>query len=105
MTNTKNQKNIELYLVLVVIVAIFLAGIFGVAVQTAYTEILLAALAILMYGLIDSRHHNDRVERILAEQSNRLSKFEARISQISKAMVYKTSTRLRKSFSYLSLSL
>jgi hypothetical protein len=43
-----------------------------------------------MYGLIDSRHHNDRVERTLAEQSNRLSKFEAKISQMSKAMVYKT---------------
>ena len=82
------QKNLELYIVLLVIIIIFFADIFGVDTETAYSEILLAALAILIYGMIESRHYNERVEKSLAEQSNTLSIFERKISQVSQAIAH-----------------
>ncbi|RMD66001.1 hypothetical protein D6817_05030, partial [Candidatus Pacearchaeota archaeon] len=82
------QKNLELYLVLSVIVLIFVADIFDFDTKAASTEILLAALAILVYGMIDTRHYNEQIDKTLSEQSRTLKRFEKRISQIAQASAY-----------------
>lgn len=63
----KQRKNLELYLVLAAIITVFIADILGVQTTNALTEITLAVLAVLLYGMIDTRHaHEDRKHELAA---------------------------------------
>ncbi|MCI0558194.1 MAG: hypothetical protein MN733_06840 [Nitrososphaera sp.] len=63
----RNRKNLELYLILAITIIVLGADIFGVETESALFEIILAALAILIYGLIDSRQTAERIEKQLDE--------------------------------------
>lgn len=63
----KNRKNLELYLFLTIALAVLVADIFGVGTKEALFEIVLAALSMLIYGLIDSRQTTERIEKKLEE--------------------------------------
>lgn len=65
-SDLKQRKNLELYLILLVAVVVLFADILGVETVSALFEIVLASLSILIYGLIESRHTNERVEQQLA---------------------------------------
>lgn len=64
-SDIKKRRNLELYIILAVAMVILVADIFGLETSSALFEIVLAALAVLIYGLIESRHTNERVEQQL----------------------------------------
>jgi len=66
-SDIKKRHNLELYSILAVTVTILIADIFGIETSSALFEIVLAALAVLIYGLIDSRHSSERMEHQLEE--------------------------------------
>jgi hypothetical protein len=101
----EKQKNVELYLVLLVIVVIFIADIFGVETSSAITEIFLAALAILIYSTIDTRHFNEQIEDELKGQANRLDNLENHYASIAKRLdqLSQASTYLNRADAYVSL--
>ncbi|MCB0167448.1 MAG: hypothetical protein KDI79_24675 [Anaerolineae bacterium] len=59
----KQLKNLELYVVLTATIAIFTADIVGVQTTSVLFNIVLAALAVLIYGMITDRHTSERIER------------------------------------------
>ena len=61
-SDIKERKNIELYLALAVIMAIFVADIFGISTESQFVEIILAVLALLAYGLLENRRSQERIE-------------------------------------------
>jgi hypothetical protein len=61
----KQRKNLELYFVLAVALVVFLADIFGVETISILVEIILAALTVLIYGMIEDRRTNERIEEKL----------------------------------------
>lgn len=63
-------KNLELYLILLVILALFVFEIFGAPSGSALTEVLLAGIAVLIYGQLDNRHR----EQTVADQLELLTK-------------------------------
>lgn len=63
LADIKQRKNIELYLSLVALVAIFIADIVGVDTTKVLFEIILAALAVVLYGMLDARHSNEKIEK------------------------------------------
>lgn len=54
-------RNLELYLILFAIVALFIFEIFGAPSESALTEALLAGIAVLIYGQLDARHKEQKV--------------------------------------------
>lgn len=63
----KQRKNLELYLILAAILAVFIADVLGVDTTNALVEITLATLAVLLYGMIDARHDSENQNQELAE--------------------------------------
>jgi hypothetical protein len=77
----KERRNLELYLILAAIIPIFLADIFGLQTQSALFEIILASLAILVYGLIEQRREQsttaeklDKIEKLLIDNQTLLTR-------------------------------
>ena len=56
----KKRKNLELYVVLLAIVSVFVVSIFGVDTASTLVNITLAVLAVLLYGLIDTKHSAEK---------------------------------------------
>lgn len=67
-------RNLELYLVIFVILILFIMDIFGVPSQSALTEVLLAAIALLIYGQIEARHQESDKATQLAALSQKMDK-------------------------------
>ena len=61
----KQRKNLELYIILLAIIAVFLADTIGVNVFDSINSITLAALGVLLYSLIDTRHATEKSEQQL----------------------------------------
>jgi hypothetical protein len=57
-SDIRELKNLELYIILLAVLAIFIVDLFGVETFSILVEIILATLAVLVYGLIDERHTN-----------------------------------------------
>ena len=68
----RQKKNLELYLILIVLIALFLADIFGVEDTSAFSEIILAALAVLIYGQIGVRHEEEAKTKSIKELKNQI---------------------------------
>ncbi len=64
-TDIKELKNLELYIILLAVVALFIFDILGVETFSLLTQIILATLAVLVYGLIDERHTNKTIKEKL----------------------------------------
>lgn len=63
----KQKKNLDLYLVLAGILLVFVADIVGINTTEALVNITLAVLALLLYGMIESRHINEDNTQRFAE--------------------------------------
>lgn len=61
----KHRKNVELYVLMLMSFVILAADVFGLASEAAIQGILLATLAMLVYGLIDSRHTDEKITNAL----------------------------------------
>ncbi len=77
----KQRKNLELYLVLTAIIIVFVADIVGINTTNAVTEIILAVLAILLYGLVESRHSAEDSDKKLANIEKSILKIGQLLSQ------------------------
>jgi len=64
-SDIKQRKNLELYSILFVIIVVFVADVLGVTTSSVLFEIVLAALAVLIYGMIDAGRANERMEQKL----------------------------------------
>ncbi|RWX50285.1 hypothetical protein VU00_11063 [Candidatus Electrothrix marina] len=64
-SDVKKRRYLELYITLAVAISIFLASILGLQNSSVIFAIILASLAVLIYGLIDSRHIYERMEEQL----------------------------------------
>ncbi len=73
----KQRKNLELYLILAAIIVVFVADVLGVQTTDALVEITLAALAVLLYGMIDARHDGEDSNRELSEIGQAVNKLTA----------------------------
>ena len=72
-SDIKEFKNLELYLVLGAIIGIFSADILGIETVSVLIEIVLATLAVLIYGMIDERHTNSELREKLDTLTERLA--------------------------------
>ncbi len=81
-TDFKNRKSIELYLILAVAIAVLVADVFGVVSQDALFEIVLAALALLIYGLIEARRTSERLKSSLQEISDNLTESKRQLEEL-----------------------
>lgn len=77
----QQRKNLELYLILFAVILIFVADIIGLQTQSALAEITLAALAILIYGLIEQKREQSatiekltKLETLLSDNQNLLTR-------------------------------
>lgn len=66
-SDIKNRRNLELYLVLIAVVIVFIVDLLGVESVSIIFEVVLATLAVLLYGQIDSRHSIDEIKLSLRE--------------------------------------
>jgi hypothetical protein len=64
-SDIKQRKNLELYLALFASIIVLIVDIVGVETRSALMEVILVALAVLIYGLIDERHSTEEIERKL----------------------------------------
>jgi hypothetical protein len=58
----KQRKNIELYLALIALIVIFVADVVGIDTNQVLFEIILAALAVVIYGMLGARHSSEKIE-------------------------------------------
>lgn len=75
-SDIRQFKNLELYLILVVILALFIVDIFGEPSPSALTEILLAAIAVLIYGQIEARHLERKTTTHLEALSQKIDRLQ-----------------------------
>lgn len=91
-TDIKNRKNLELYLLLTITLVVLGADIFGVETKEALFEIVLAALSILIYGLIDSRQTAERLEKKLDETNRYQNDLIRTVNGIPRLISYGSKT-------------
>ncbi len=60
------RRNIEYYVTLIVAVPIALLGIFGTVNQETTTSATLAVLALVTFGLLQNRHENDNILKVVS---------------------------------------
>jgi hypothetical protein len=104
-SDINNQKYLEIYLILLAVVIIFFADIFGIEISTALVEIVLAALAVLIYGMIETRRFNEKTESKLNEYANKLDIIEKEYTKVNNALsrFSQISPYLNRNDSYVSL--
>ena len=81
-SDIKEKKNLENYLVLAILIVLLIADIFGIANDQALTEIILASLALLIYGLIESSHTNEQSQEQISHLSNKLDSLDTSLAEL-----------------------
>jgi hypothetical protein len=79
-TDIQQRKNLELYLILVLLIVLLIADVIGFENESALTEIIIASLTLLIYGLITDRQVQEITNNQLDTIDERLKNIEENVS-------------------------